>query len=302
MFSVWLGVYVFVSSLLALVVIMVFVAFFILGERKILGYMQVRKAPNKVGLIGLLQSFADLLKLVIKSKVSLLQTRSWLAWAGVYLLVFLSCAYCLIFFLFYSGVCASNVLLWLLIVTSLAGYSLLSVGWGSYNKFALISCIRSAFSSVTFEACFMCIVIIVGLVCGGYFGFSLVDNSWLLLSVVPLCYGLWLVGMLCECNRTPLDYAEAESELVSGLNTEYCNVPFTCLFACEYLIMFIFSWLGALLFFSGGWVLGVTFAHAVFFVWSRATLPRVRYDLFVGFMWKYSVLILVFSFFFVLPV
>nr|YP_009650991.1 NADH dehydrogenase subunit 1 [Uvitellina sp. SSS-2019]QCY72817.1 NADH dehydrogenase subunit 1 [Uvitellina sp. SSS-2019] len=300
MVSFWNSVYLFVNSVVSFVVIMVFVAFFVLSERKVLGYMQIRKGPNKVGLFGLLQSFADLLKLVVKYKFVFFQNRSWFSWLGVYLLVFVCCGYCLLFSLFYSDVSCDYFLLWFLIITSLTGYSLLSLGWGSYNKFAMISCVRSAFGSISFEACFMCVAVVVALVVGGYCSSFLVDEDWLFLFVCPLVYGFWLVGLLCECNRTPLDYAEAESELVSGLNTEYCNVPFTCLFACEYLIMIVFSWFSSVIFYGGGFVLGFTLFHVLFFIWSRATLPRVRYDFFVDFMWRCVVLVLVLSFFFVL--
>nr|ATY45997.1 nicotinamide dehydrogenase subunit 1 [Opisthorchis sp. BD-2013]ATY45998.1 nicotinamide dehydrogenase subunit 1 [Opisthorchis sp. BD-2013]ATY45999.1 nicotinamide dehydrogenase subunit 1 [Opisthorchis sp. BD-2013]ATY46000.1 nicotinamide dehydrogenase subunit 1 [Opisthorchis sp. BD-2013]ATY46001.1 nicotinamide dehydrogenase subunit 1 [Opisthorchis sp. BD-2013] len=300
MFVFLSNIYVLFSSVLAFLIIMLFVAFFILGERKILGYTQIRKVPNKVGFLGLFQSFADLLKLVVKFKVGLFQVRSWFGWLGVFLLIFLCCCYCLMICMSYDGGCDSVMLLWLLLVTSLTGYSILSVGWGSYNKFALVSCVRSAFGSVTFEACFMCINVICALVCGSYDSFVLLESFWGVFFVLPVCYILWLVGMLCECNRTPLDYAEAESELVSGLSTEYCSVPFTCLFACEYLIMFVFSWLGSLLFFGGEAVIWVGMFHVVFFIWARATLPRVRYDYFVGFMWKYSILLLIFSVFVVI--
>nr|YP_010461153.1 NADH dehydrogenase subunit 1 [Carassotrema koreanum]UUF92002.1 NADH dehydrogenase subunit 1 [Carassotrema koreanum] len=295
--SVLNGLYLFLSGFLAFLIIMLFVAFFILGERKTWGYMQIRKGPNKVGILGLLQSFADLTKLITKYKVSLFQGRSWLSWSGVYLLVFLSSGYCVLFGFSEATQGGNFTSLWFLILTSMTGYSLLMVGWGSYNKYALTSCIRSAFSSVSFEACFMCVVIMCALICGGYSLQSMSSNSWLFFLVVPPCYGLWLVGILCECNRTPLDYAEAESELVSGLNTEYASVPFTCLFACEYLIMFIFSWLSAVFFYGGSLVLGMTLFHVLFFIWSRATLPRIRFDFFIRFMWMWAILVLVFTFF-----
>nr|YP_010514539.1 NADH dehydrogenase subunit 1 [Diplodiscus mehrai]UXL86270.1 NADH dehydrogenase subunit 1 [Diplodiscus mehrai] len=295
--SVLVLLYIFLSGLLAFLLIMVLVAFFVLAERKVLGYMQLRKGPNKVGIWGLLQSFADLLKLVIKGKTTFFLVRSWLSWCGVLLLVFISCCYCVLFAVVHCGVSSAYLILWFLVVTSMSGYSLLSVGWGSYNKYALLSCVRSAFGSVTFEACFMCLVIVVALVGGSYGLWSFLQHSWFLVLVLPACYGLWLLGILCECNRTPLDYSEAESELVSGLNTEYCGVPFTCLFACEYLIMFVFSWLSAVVFFGGYCVVLLTLLHCFFYVWARATLPRIRYDLFVGFMWEWSLVLFIFSVF-----
>nr|YP_006460028.1 NADH dehydrogenase subunit 1 [Tetrancistrum nebulosi]ADN44060.1 NADH dehydrogenase subunit 1 [Tetrancistrum nebulosi] len=287
MFSLYYSV----GVLLSFILVMVFVAFFILGERKLIGYIQLRKGPNKVGIAGLLQSFADLIKLVIKFKVNNFQYRSGLALGGTYLLVILSLLYCLLYWNYFNG---SNELgiLWFLLVTSLTGYSLLGVGLGSYNKFSLFGSLRSSFSSVSFEACLMCIVVLIGLINGSYKIGSVSGPSLFLLLLPP--YYIWLVSILCETNRTPFDYAESESDLVSGFNTEFCNVYFTCLFACEYLIIFIISWFSSCIFFNNFlWWLSLVF-HIFFFIWARSTLPRVRYDYFVNFTWKVSILVLAF--------
>nr|YP_009441000.1 NADH dehydrogenase subunit 1 [Moniezia expansa]AOY40440.1 NADH dehydrogenase subunit 1 [Moniezia expansa] len=283
-----------------LLISLLVIAFFILGERKILGYSQYRKGPNKVGIMGLLQSFADLMKLVFKRKSYYFQSRSYFALIGVFLLIWLVIVYCLIYSSYY-GLFDSNLsFLWFLVISSFTSYSLLCVGWGSYSKYSFLGAIRSAFGSVSFEVCFMCIVIFSSLCYGCYCLGSYYYDSILVFVIFPVVYVLFLICVLCESNRTPFDYAESESELVSGFNTEYSGIFFMCLFACEYIIIFIFSWIGSIIMVGGG-VLGGLFLwfNMLFFMWSRAVLPRVRYDYFVNFFWSVVLPVLIVSFFLV---
>nr|UFQ89077.1 NADH dehydrogenase subunit 1 [Caulobothrium sp. MZUSP 7989] len=286
-----------ISGVLGLLVSLLIIAFFILGERKILGYSQFRKGPNKVGIMGLLQSFADLLKLVVKFKYYSFQSRSYVSVMGVFLLVSLVIFYCFIFGGYYSFSNTNFSFLWFLVVTSFTSYSLLCAGWGSYSKYSVLGAMRSAFGSVSFEACFMCIVVFCAVCYGSYSLSDYWEAGWQGLLVFPSAYLLFLICILCETNRTPFDYAESESELVSGFNTEYSGIFFTCLFACEYIIIFIFSWLGVVIMVGGGlFSLLLLPFHLLFFMWARATLPRIRYDYFVNFFWSIalSVLLLVF--------
>nr|YP_007890964.1 NADH dehydrogenase subunit 1 [Taenia madoquae]BAN15624.1 NADH dehydrogenase subunit 1 [Taenia madoquae] len=288
----------FISGLTGLLISLLIIAFFILGERKILGYSQFRKGPNKVGIIGLLQSFSDLLKLIVKFKGYGFQSRSWVGLFGVILLVGLVIYYSFVYGSYYSHSFNSLSLLWFLVITSFCSYSILCAGWGSYNSYSFLSSIRCAFGSISFEACFMCIVIFAGLC---YCSYSLVDfflSNWLSVIVFPCVLILYIICILCETNRTPFDYGEAESELVSGFNVEYSGIYFTCLFACEYIIIFIFSWLGMILMFGGGFIGSMfLFFCLLFFMWARATLPRVRYDYFVNFFWEVCLCLLILSFF-----
>nr|UFQ88705.1 NADH dehydrogenase subunit 1 [Alveobothrium grabatum]UFQ88717.1 NADH dehydrogenase subunit 1 [Alveobothrium grabatum]UFQ88729.1 NADH dehydrogenase subunit 1 [Alveobothrium grabatum] len=286
------------SGIFGLLISLLVIAFFILGERKILGYSQFRKGPNKVGVMGLLQSFADLMKLVVKFKYFSFQSRSYISVLGVYLLVCLVIFYCFIYGGYYSSSMMEFSFLWFLVITSFTSYALLCAGWGSYSKYSVLGAMRSAFGSVSFEACFMCIVVFCAICYGSY---SLVDfylAGWYAVLIFPSAYLLFLICILCETNRTPFDYAESESELVSGFNVEYSGIFFTCLFACEYIIIFIFSWLGSIIMVGGG-VLSVVFLpfHLLFFMWARATLPRVRYDYFVNFFWSVVLSILLLLFF-----
>lgn len=289
-----------VCGVSGLLVSLLVIAFFILGERKILGYSQYRKGPNKVGIIGLLQRFADLMKLVFKRKSYYFQSRRYFALIGVFLLVWLVIVYCLIYSSYYGLFDSKFSFLWFLVVSRFTSYSLLCVGWGRYSKYSFLGAIRSAFGSVRFEVCFMCIVIFSSLCYGCYCLGSYYYDNILVFVIFPIVYVLFLICVLCESNRTPFDYAESESELVRGFKTEYSGVFFTCLFACEYIIIFIFSWIGSVIMVGGG-ILGFLFLwfNMLFFMWSRAVLPRVRYDYFVKFFWSVVLPVLIIRFFLV---
>lgn len=297
----YIMLFAFVSRFLGLLISLLVIAFFILAERKILGYSQARKGPNKVGLMGLLQSFADLLKLVVKFKFYRFQRRRFMSILGVLLVILLVVFYCEIYGCFYSGENAKFSFLWFLVITRLTRYSVLCVGWGRFSKYSFLGSLRSAFGSIRFEACFMCIVVFTAL---SYKSYSLVDYSWVYWQnwlIYPTAYVLFLICILCETKRTPFDYAESERELVRGFNTEYRGIFFTCLFACEYIIIFIFSWLGSVIM-TGGGLLSIVFVpfHLLFFMWARATLPRIRYDYFVKFFWSVRLPLLLLTFFFVI--
>nr|ANF04825.1 NADH dehydrogenase subunit 1 [Echinococcus canadensis] len=287
-----------ISGVFGLLISLLIIAFFVLGERKVLGYSQFRKGPNKVGIIGLLQSFADLLKLVIKFKNFYFQSRSYVGLFGVLLLIVLVVVYSFIYGSYYSVSYSMLSVLWFLAASSISSYSLLCTGWGSYNSYSFLSSVRCAFGSVSFEACFMCVVIFCALCCCGYNLIDFYYSYWWSWLLFPLIYGLFLVCVLCETNRTPFDYGEAESELVSGFNVEYSGIYFTCLFACEYIVIYIFSWLVVVLLVGGGIVgMFMLVFNLLFFMCARATLPRVRYDFFVNFFWEVCLCVLILGFF-----
>nr|AEY84592.1 NADH dehydrogenase subunit 1 [Gigantolina magna] len=279
-----------------LVLSLLFIAFFILGERKILGYSQLRKGPNKVGLLGLFQSFSDLGKLVTKFGLYKFISRSVYGSLGVNLLILLVIMYLGLLGGFYSHLYVSNFFLIYLCITSLISYCVLLVGWGCYSKYSFLAALRVSFGSISFEACFMCIVLFCGLCyfdygVGGYGDFSIIEFFY-----CPLLYFCFVISILCETSRTPFDYAESESDLVSGFNLKYMGIYFTCLFACEYVIIFVFCWWSSLLFFNSISGLSLGF-HSLLVMWARATLPRVRYDYFVEFFWQVVLLVFILSVF-----
>lgn len=287
-----------ISGRFGLLISLIIVAFFVLGERKILGYSQFRKGPKKVGFMGLLQRFADLFKLIIKVKGYFFQSRRIVSLIGVVLLIFLVIFYSLLYGRCYRFSYNKFSFIWFLVISRLTGYSLLCAGWGSYSKYSFLGAIRSAFGSIRFEACFMCIMIFCALCYNRYKISDYFFVKWSIVLIFPAVFLLYLICIFCETNRTPFDYAESEREFVRGFNIEYSGVFFTCLFACEYIIMFIFSWLGSIIMAGNGIIGKVLLLFYVFvFMWSRATLPRIRYDYFVNFFWRVCLPIFVVRFF-----
>lgn len=285
----------FSSIIIIYIIILVAIAFFTLLERKALGYFHIRKGPNKVGLIGLPQPFADAIKLFLKelSKPSTSNSLTFILSPIIRILLALI-LWSLYphpyppYFIIYS-------ILIFLALSRLNVYTLLGAGWSSNSKYSLLGALRSVAQTISYEVS-ITLILLSSLLIMKSFNIQFISiNQWTPQAIIIfIIFILWNITTLAETNRTPFDHAEGESELVSGFNTEFRSGTFALIFIAEYTNILIIGLLTAVLFFNSIpnqfiriiWIVTKTRFFAFFFIWARATLPRIRYDKLINLTWK----------------
>ena len=305
--SAWLPVWTLVKIVLIVAPLMLGVAYLTLAERKILGWMQVRIGPNRVGPWGLLQPIVDGVKLLFKEIV--LPTRSskkLLLLAPVMAMMPAMAAWAVVPFA--DGFVLADVdagLLFLLAMTSLGVYGIIIAGWASNSKYAFLGAARSAAQIVSYEIAMgfalVCVLMAsqsmnLGDIVRGQQGTAGFLN-WYVVPLFPM-FLVYLISGVAETNRAPFDLAEGESEIVAGFHVEYSGMGFAIFFLAEYANMYLIAFLTAIMF-LGGWLSPVPFLPDSFiwllakvafilflFLWFRATFPRYRYDQLMRLGWK----------------
>nr|YP_009689603.1 NADH dehydrogenase subunit 1 [Lepidurus arcticus]QCZ36048.1 NADH dehydrogenase subunit 1 [Lepidurus arcticus] len=278
------------SYLMSGIGVLVGVAFLTLFERKLLGYIQLRKGPNKVGFAGFLQPFADAIKLFTKE-----QTFPFMSnYLPYYIAPVISLSVSLLVWVSvpWGSVMLNSdlMVLFFLCCISVGVYTLMAAGWSSNSKYSLLGALRAVAQTISYEVSLALILLSFILLISGYNTslFTLNQHYIWFFFISPLLALLWLVSCLAETNRTPFDFAEGESELVSGYNTEYSSGGFALIMLSEYTSILFMSVLFVLIF-LGGWsyLFLLKFLLVVFiFVWVRGTLPRFRYDKLMFLAWK----------------
>nr|YP_010953298.1 NADH dehydrogenase subunit 1 [Psilochorema bidens]WMQ76547.1 NADH dehydrogenase subunit 1 [Psilochorema bidens] len=282
-----------VGTLILIVGVLIGVAFLTLLERKILGYIQIRKGPNKLGLMGLLQPFSDALKLFSKEVIFPFKSNYFSYYFSPVIILVLS-LFCWLLMPYLIGFYDfSYGLIFFLCLMSLGVYSVMISGWSSNSNYALLGSLRSVAQTISYEISLALILMSVVFLIFDYnmIKFFVFQQSvWFIFLLFPLSL-VWFSSMLAETNRTPFDFAEGESELVSGFNVEYSAGGFALIFLGEYSSILFMSMLFSV-FFLGGDVMNLIFYYkllfiSILFIWVRGTLPRYRYDKLMYLCWKY---------------
>nr|ADW93649.1 NADH dehydrogenase subunit 1 [Brachymeles lukbani]ADW93650.1 NADH dehydrogenase subunit 1 [Brachymeles lukbani] len=286
-----------INPLLYIVPILVAVAFLTLLERKILGYMQLRKGPNIVGPLGLLQPVADGVKLFIKEPVRPSSSSPTLFIITPTLALFLSMAIWTPLPMPATLADMNLGLLFMLALSSMAVYSILWSGWASNSKYPLIGALRAVAQTISYEVTLGIILLAIIVLAGGFTMQTLLitqEHNWLILCSWPLAM-MWFISTLAETNRAPFDLTEGESELVSGFNVEYAAGPFALFFLAEYTNILLMNTLTCILFLNPGTaaqdlfpinLMLKTLTLTTLFLWTRASYPRFRYDQLMHLLWK----------------
>jgi NADH-quinone oxidoreductase subunit H len=294
------------QTLAMLVPVLVSVAYLTLAERKVMAAMQMRKGPNVVGPFGLMQPFADALKMLMKETIIptganrvlfivaplLTMTLAMIAWAVIPV---------------NDGWAIADInvgILYLFAVSSLGVYGIVIAGWASNSKYAFLGALRSAAQMVSYEVS-MGLVIVTVLLCAGSLNLTAIvhaqERIWFFIPLFPM-FVVFFISILAETNRAPFDLPEGESEIVGGFHVEYGAMTFGLFFLGEYANMILMSAMTAILF-LGGWLSPIPFAPFTWvpgpvwfilkillvlfmFVWVRATFPRFRYDQLMRLGWK----------------
>nr|CAQ37671.1 NADH dehydrogenase subunit I [Triatoma sordida] len=281
-----------ISYILTLVCILIAVAFTTLMERKVLGYIQLRKGPNKVGYLGLLQPFSDGLKLFFKEQTYPYYSNFIIYYFSPVFMLMLSFLLWVLFPYMMNVFNFSFGVLFFLCCTGMGVYGVLLSGWSSNSNYALLGGLRSVAQTISYEVS-MALILICMLVF--VFSFNFVDFMsyqeyvWFIFFSFPLFF-CWFSSCLAETNRSPFDFAEGESKLVSGFNVEYSSGGFAFIFLSEYMNIIFMSLLCCVVFlgcdvYSFMFFLKLTFMVFAF-IWVRGTLPRYRYDKLMYLTWS----------------
>ena len=303
---IWPVAWIVIKIVAIVVPLLIGVAYLTYVERKVIGAMQLRRGPNVVGPFGLLQPFADGLKLFLKETI-VPSGASPVVFFLAPMITFILALFAWAVIPFDRGMVLADInvgILFLFAVSSLGVYGIVMAGWASNSKYAFLGALRSAAQMVSYEIS-MGFVIVTVLMCVGSLNLSDIvmaqKNVWFVIPLFPMAV-IFFVSTLAETNRHPFDMPEAEAELVTGYNVEYSAMTFALFFLGEYANMILMAGMTAILF-LGGWLppfdiapfnlipgplwLAAKIAFVLFFfLWVRASFPRYRYDQLMRLGWK----------------
>ena len=292
-------------SHLIIFVIILFVFFIIMAmafiyiERRVLGRFQIRIGPNRIGPFGLLQPVADTIKILIKEDIIPLNVDKIIhLLAPIFAIVPAIMVFAVIPFQNGASLVDLNIgILYIVAISSVSVVGLVMAGWGSNNKYALISTMRVIAQVVSYEIPLALAIIGVVLLAGNLSMNSIVQaQSIPYILLQPMGFLIYFLAAMAEINRTPFDLLEAESEIVAGFNIEYSGIKFALFFLAEYTEAVAISAIIATLYLGGWkgpflppvlWFLIKVFAVFILIIWVRSTLPRLRIDQVMGFAWKF---------------
>jgi NADH-quinone oxidoreductase subunit H len=300
------GLWILLQVLVVVVPLLIAVAYFTWFERKVMAAMHLRMGPNVVGPWGLLQPFADAVKMFVKETI-LPTTANKIVFLIAPVLTFVLALVAWAVIPFGEGLVVSDInvgILYLFAISSLGVYGIIMAGWASNSRYAFLGALRSAAQMVSYEVSIGFVIITVLMVVGSLNLSDIVmaqQKIWFVIPLLPMAV-VFFISALAETNRVPFDLPEAESELVAGYQVEYSAMTFGLLFMGENANLILMSGLTVILFFGGWlppfdiapftwipgpiWFLGKIVVMLFVFVWIRATFPRYRYDQLMRLGWK----------------